>query len=385
MTITHPFRLPALLFALAFTLFALPLRAAPLPVPAAPTIKAPKYLLIDFDSGEILAEKQADDRVEPASITKLMTAYIVLRELQAGKVQLTDTVTISEKAWRMVGSRMFVEVGKQVPVEDLLRGMIVQSGNDASVALAEHIAGSESAFAELMNYQAQQLGLTGSHFVNATGLPNPEHYMTARDIAALARALIRDFPTHYELYSEKKYTYNGISQWNRNKLLWRDDSVDGVKTGHTESAGYCLVASAKRDDMRLISVVLGTSSEEARAQQSQTLLNYGFRFYETHRLYAAGDALARARVWKGEQQELPLGLADTLYVTIPRGSYKSLEATMDLNADILAPAHKGQSYGSVNVTLNGETKVQRPLVALQDVAEGNLVRRLMDGVRLWFH
>lgn len=385
MIIPYRNRILSLFIALSFVMPALPLRAAPLPVPAPPSIKAPSYLLVDFDSGEVLAEKQADERVEPASITKLMTSYIVLRETRAGKLQLTDQATISEKAWRMVGSRMFIEVGKQVTIEALLKGMIIQSGNDASVALAEQVAGSEAAFAELMNYQAQQLGMTGSHFVNSTGLPHPEHYMSARDIATLAAALIRDFPTHYAWYAEKQYSYNGISQWNRNKLLWRDPSVDGVKTGHTESAGYCLVASAKREQMRLISVVLGTSGEEARTQESQTLLNYGFRFFETHRLYGAGDALARARVWKGDTQELPLGLASNLYVTIPRGSYKALKATLDLNTEILAPAQKGQTYGTVNVTLDGEIRAQRPLVALQDVAEGNLVQRLMDGVRLWFH
>lgn len=367
------------------SLLAFSLRAAPLPVPAAPSVKAPSYLLIDFHSSEVLAEKEADSRVEPASITKLMTSYIVLREMRAGKIQLSDKVTVSEKAWRMVGSRMFIEVGNQVTIEELLKGMIIQSGNDASVALAEHVAGSEDAFAELMNYQAQQLGMTNSHFVNATGLPDPEHYMTARDIAKLAAALIRDFPTHYAWYAEKNYTYNGISQWNRNKLLWRDPSVDGVKTGHTESAGYCLVASAKRDQMRLISVVLGTDGEEARARESQTLLNYGFRFYETHRLYAANDPLAKARIWKGAAEELPLGLAQNLYVTIPRGSYKALKATMNLNTNIMAPAQKGQTYGTVNITLNDEPKVQLPLVALQDVAEGGFVQRIMDSVRLWFH
>ncbi|KAA3629621.1 MAG: D-alanyl-D-alanine carboxypeptidase [Proteobacteria bacterium] len=385
MIIKHLNRFLSLLFTLSLALPALSLQAAPLPVPAPPTIKAPSYLLIDFDSGEILAEKMADQRVEPASITKLMTSFIVLRELRAGKIQLTDQATVSEKAWRMVGSRMFIEAGKQVSIEELLKGMIIQSGNDASVALAEHVAGSETAFAELMNFQAEQLGMTGTHFVNSTGLPHDEHYMTARDIATLAAALIREFPTQYAWYAEKKYSYNGISQWNRNKLLWRDPSVDGVKTGHTESAGYCLVASAKREQMRLVSVVLGTESEESRARESQALLNYGFRFFETHRLYAAGNPLAHARVWKGAVQELPLGLLDNLYITIPRGTYKALKASMDLNTNILAPAQKGQTYGTVNVTLEGETRVQRPLVALQDVAEGSLVQRLMDSVRLWFH
>jgi len=376
------FRLPLLILLIGF---ALPLGAAPLPVPSAPPLKAPSFLLVDFDSGAVLASKEPDKRVEPASITKVMTSYIVFKELSEGKIQLADTTTVSEKAWRMQGSRMFIEVGKQVTVEELLEGMIVQSGNDASVALAEFVAGSEEAFVQLMNHQAEQLGMSNTHFTNSTGLPRAKHYMSTSDIATLSRAMIRDFPTYYAWYAEKNYTYNGIKQSNRNTLLYRDPSVDGIKTGHTESAGYCLVSSAKRDKMRLIAVVVGTKSEKARASESQSLLNYGFRFYETHRLYGAGEALARARVWKGAQQEVPLGLADDLFVTIPRGRYKSLKASMALKTDILAPAHKGQELGSVNIALSGEPFTQRPLIALQDIAEGNIMQRTMDAVRLWFH
>lgn len=373
------------LFLLILAGFAFPLQSAPLPVPTAPPLKAPSFVLMDFDSGEVLASKDPDKRVEPASITKIMTAYIVFRELAEGKIQLADPVTVSEKAWRMQGSRMFIEVGKQVSVEELLKGMIIQSGNDASVALAEFVAGSEAAFVQLMNHQAQRLGMSNTHFTNATGLPNPQHYMSTTDIGLLSRAMIGDFPSYYPWYAEKNYTYNGIKQGNRNTLLYRDPSVDGIKTGHTESAGYCLVASAKREQMRLISVVVGTDSEKARASESQTLLNYGFRFFETHRLYGANDPLARARVWKGAQQEVPLGLADNLYVTIPRGRYKQLKATMDLKTDILAPASQGQELGTVNITLEGEPLLQRPLIALQSVAEGNLLQRTMDTVKLWFH
>src|SRR5690554_127605 len=305
--------------------------ALPVPTPAAPQLGAPSYILVDFHSGQELAGKNADERMEPASLTKLMTVYAVLHELNAGRLSLDDQVTVSEKAWRAEGSRMFIEVGTKVSVEKLLRGVIIQSGNDASIALAEHIAGSEGTFAQLMNQYAQTLGMTGTHFMNATGLPHPEHFSTARDLAKLAAAIIREFPEHYSLYSEKQFTYNGITQYNRNKLLWRDPSVDGLKTGHTQSAGYGLITSAQRENMRLISVVMGTKGEDDRAQQSQALLNYGFRFFETHRLYAAGTALAEPRVWKGVTEYLPLGLSRDLYVTIPRNQYEQLDASMSVD------------------------------------------------------
>ncbi|WP_459865784.1 D-alanyl-D-alanine carboxypeptidase family protein [Endothiovibrio diazotrophicus] len=358
--------------------------AAALPVPSAPELAAKGYLLMDYDSGQVLVEEAARERMEPASITKLMTAYVVFQALREGTIQLTDKVRISEKAWRMPGSRMFIEVGKQVDIEDLIRGMIVQSGNDASVALAEHVAGDEGAFADLMNRYARKLGMNATHFVNATGLPDPEHYTTAYDIALLTRALIHEYPDHYKLYSEKKFTWNGITQYNRNKLLWRDPSVDGVKTGHTESAGFCLVTSALREGMRLISVVLGTKSEKARASESQKLINYGFRFFESHRLYAAGKPLTEARAWMGAADKLPLGLARDLHVVIPRGQYKQLKATMEVQSSIIAPVAKGGEYGQVNVTLDGKPLASVPLVAYQEIPEGSLWQKMTDKVMMMF-
>ncbi len=375
------------LFCLAIVLlagFSHYLRAAPALVPEAPAIPARAYLLIEQHSDYVLAEKNADERVEPASLTKLMTAYVVFYEIRSGSISLEDQVRISEKAWRMKGSRMFVEVNKLVSVEQLLKGMIIQSGNDASVALAEHVAGSEEAFVTLMNSHAKSLGLTNTHFRNCTGWPDPEHYTTARDLARLAGALIRDFPDYYPWYSIKQYTYNNIKQYNRNRLLWLDERVDGIKTGHTESAGYCLITSAKQDDMRLISVVLGTPSENARASASRALLNYGFRFYETFPLYKAGETLTSMRIWKGETETLPLGLSETLYITAPRGSRNKIKANMQIDSMIVAPASRGQAFGTVNVML-GETQLaQRPLVALQDIPEGGLWRKLVDNIVLLF-
>jgi D-alanyl-D-alanine carboxypeptidase (penicillin-binding protein 5/6) len=356
--------------------------AAPIPKP--PAVGAKGYLVEDFLSGQAIAEKNADEPLEPASITKLMTAYVVFKEISDGSLSLSDKVRISEKAWRTPGSRMFVEVNTQVAVADLIKGMIVQSGNDATVALAEQIAGSEDSFAALMNQHAQRLGMTRTHFVNSTGLPDKEHYTTARDIARISRALIKEFPEYYRWYSEKKFTYNEITQYNRNKLLWRDESVDGLKTGHTETAGYCLVTSAERDGMRLISVVLGTKSEEARADASQALLNYGFRFYETHKLYDGGTKLTSSRVWKGASDTVALGLADTLYVTIPRGEYKSLDASMQLHEQIIAPVADGQPLGEVVVRLGDQTVADKNLVALQPVAEGSFFQRIVDEALLYF-
>ena len=351
---------------------------AGVPVPAPPQIAAKNYLLVDFDSGRVLAEKDIDVEIEPASITKLMTAYVVYHELEEGRLEMDELVKISEKAWRMGGSRMYVEVGSNVPVETLLKGLIIQSGNDASVALAEHIAGTENAFVDLMNQHAARLGMTKTYYKNSTGWPDAEHLTTARDIATLAAAMIREFPDHYSWYAEKVFTYNDIKQYNRNKLLWSDQSVDGLKTGHTESAGYCLVASAKRSDMRLISVVLGTDSEKSRATVSQSLLNYGFRFYETHKLYAAGEVLNQSRVWKGDVDEIALGLTSDLHITIPRGSYKQLNALMDIDANIEAPLDKGEQLGVVRITLNDEELSEVPLVALQRVEEGNLFQIAKD-------
>ena len=370
---------PALLL-LVFT----SLEAAPLPVPKPPATGAKAYILQDFDSQRVVAEKDSSQSIEPASITKLMTAYAVFTELKNGNITLEDQVTISEKAWRTPGSRMFVEVGKQVSVKDLLMGMIIQSGNDATVAMAEYIAGSEDTFAALMNRHAEELGMTGSHFVNSTGLPGAEHYMSARDIALLAARLIQEFPEYYKWYSQKEFTYNDITQYNRNKLLWRDESVDGVKTGHTDSAGYCLVTSAKQEDMRLISVVLGTNSENARAEASQALLNYGFRFFETHKLYDGGNQLATSRVWKGDTESVSLGTGSALYATIPRGQYKSLDASMTIDNRITAPVAAGEPLGMVHVKLGDTVIAEQELVALQAVNEGSLWQRIMDEALLYF-
>lgn len=384
--ITMPYRSPVtfalLLYFIALTLFNNASAAAM--VPPAPQIKAKGFLLMDFNSGNILAEKNADQRMEPASLTKMLSAYVAAYEIANGNIKLSDQVTVSEKAWRMPGSRMFIEVGKKISVEALLQGVIIQSGNDATVALAEHLAGSEEAFAALMNQHAAQLGMVDSHFANSTGLPHAEHYTTPRDLARLARALIRDFPQHYAWYATKQFTYNNIKQYNRNKLLWRNKYVDGIKTGHTESAGYCLVASAIRDDMRLITVVLGTRSEAARAEESQKLLSYGFRFFETHRLYAANEPLTTARIWKGASEELPLGLAEDMYLTIPKGQYKKLDASLNIDAHIMAPAEKGKAYGTVNINLGDEQFTQRELVALNAVEAGSLWSSLIDEIKLLF-
>jgi D-alanyl-D-alanine carboxypeptidase (penicillin-binding protein 5/6) len=355
--------------------------AAP-PVPKAPQLPVRGYILMDFQSGQVLAEINGDQRLEPASITKLMTAYILYQALQDDSITLTDQVNISEKAWRMEGSRMFVEVDTTVSVEDLLMGMVVQSGNDATVALAEHAAGSEAAFVALMNQEATRLGLAASHFVNSTGLPDPDHYMTVRDIATLVRALIEEFPEQYERYSIKEYTFNSIRQYNRNRLLWQDETVDGVKTGHTQSAGFCLVASARRDETRLISVVLGADKERDRFSASRALLNYGFRFFETHRLYTANRALTEVRVWKGVASTLPLGLVEDLYVSIPRGSYEAMQASMTVNTTVQAPTQKGAPYGTVTVALDDRTIIEKPLVALRDVEQAGFFGRMVDQMRL---
>jgi D-alanyl-D-alanine carboxypeptidase (penicillin-binding protein 5/6) len=340
--------------------------------------------LIDHNSGQILAEHNSHQRVEPASLTKMMTTYIVLYEMRNGTISADDQVRVSEKAWRMKGSRMFIEVNHLVSVDELLKGMIIQSGNDATVALAEHVAGSEDAFVELMNQHAHTLGMTGTKFTNSTGWPDPDHYTTPHDLAILSQVLIRDFPEHYSWYRIKEYTYNNIRQFNRNRLLWLDDRVDGIKTGHTESAGFCLVASAQHDDMRLISVVLGTDSENARAAASRKLLNYGFRFYETFLLHHAEEPLQNMRIWKGEKETLPLGLQNDLYITIPRGQRNKVKANMTLESMLIAPAKKGQAYGNVNIMLGDKELSRQPLVALEDVPEGGLWRQLVDTVMLMF-
>ncbi|MEM7210217.1 MAG: D-alanyl-D-alanine carboxypeptidase family protein [Pseudomonadota bacterium] len=357
---------------------------AALPVPAAPKVAAESYLLFDFNSGYVLAEKDIDKRLEPASLTKMMTAYIVYSELATGNLNRDGVTVVSEKAWRMGGSRMFIEVDKEVSIEDLISGLIVQSGNDASVALAEAIAGSEQQFADVMNEYAAKLGMTGSNFVNSTGLPHKDHYTTARDMGTLAQALIRDFPEDYKRYAQREFTFNNIRQYNRNKLLWRDTSVDGIKTGHTEAAGYCLVASAERNDMRVISVLLGASSDKTRTKESQRLLDYAFRFYKTQRVYAAGQSLDSPRIWNGAEDTLALGLAEDLYVTVPRGQKSTLSSSLQYPNDIVAPVAQRQELGTLQVKLSDEVIAERPLVALTTVEEGGFFTRAVDTVLRYF-
>ncbi|MGH6636727.1 MAG: D-alanyl-D-alanine carboxypeptidase family protein [Gammaproteobacteria bacterium] len=366
---------------LAFALFAISTAATEM-VPKPPPITAKAHILVDADSGQVLSEQNADTASEPASLTKIMTVYAVAAGLKQNDIHLDDEVVVSEKAWKATGSRTFIEVAKQVKVQDLLLGVIVQSGNDASIALAEHLSGSEEVFAELMNLYAARLGLKDSHFMNSTGLPHPDQHMTARDAAVLTAALIRDFPEVYKSFSIKEYTYNGIPQRNRNRLLWLDPTSDGVKTGHTENAAYCLVASARRKHMRLISVILGAQSEAVRTQESQSLLGYGFRFYETRRLFAALQPLARARVWKGENPEVALGLERDLFVTIPRRQAEALKASVDLSQRITAPVNKGEHKGLLKVALGESALLNRPLIALHAVPEGGVIQRLADELRL---
>jgi D-alanyl-D-alanine carboxypeptidase (penicillin-binding protein 5/6) len=352
-------------------------------VPPPPTFDAKSYYLIDAASGTVLAAAAAHERVEPASLTKLMTAYAVFKALDAEQIALEDMVSVSEKAWRASGSRMFIEVATEVSVQDLLRGMIVQSGNDASIALAEHLAGSGPAFVDLMNEYAQALGMSDTAYRNPTGLPAAEHLSSAHDSAILARAIIREFPQYYSWYSEREYTYNSITQHNRNALLWRDASVDGLKTGYTESAGYCLVSSAERSGMRLIAVVMGMPTAAGRTAASEELLDYGFGHFETYKLYARGEQVAKTRVWKGAPSSVALGLNDDLYVTIPRGRYPDLAATMELEKTLIAPIDEAAPVGEVQVLFAGQSLAVLPLVSLHEVPTAGLWTRLTDEIRLW--
>ncbi|MED5467329.1 MAG: D-alanyl-D-alanine carboxypeptidase family protein [Pseudomonadota bacterium] len=353
-------------------------------IPSPPQIAGSSWVLMDSLSGRVIMEHNSNERLPPASLTKMMTAYIVERELDEGRISMSDMVPISVKAWRTEGSRTFVQEGTSVSVEDLLKGVIIQSGNDASVALAEFVAGSEGAFVDIMNQQAQLLGMKDTHFENATGLPSADHFSTAYDLAVLARHIIQDYPENYPLYAQKHFTYNNIRQPNRNSLLWRDDSVDGLKTGHTEEAGYCLVASAKRGETRLIATVMGTSSSEARAQEVQKMLNYGFRYFETERLFRAGQELMASRVWGGQADEVSVGMPEDIYVTIPRGSREQLESVVDLDSVIKAPIKVGDELGRVRVVLDGETLVDEPVLALTEVPEGGLFKRIWDAIKLFF-
>lgn len=353
-------------------------------IPAAPQLAASSWILMDANSGRILAEHNSDERLAPASLTKLMTAYLVERELDRGTIKLDDLVNVSENAWRTGGSKMFIEVGNQIPVEELLHGIIIVSGNDSSVAMAEHLAGGEAPFADLMNQHAARLGMENTHFENATGLPSDNHYSTAHDLARLSRHIINDYPEHYAIYSQRHFSYGGIDQPNRNRLLWRDPSVDGLKTGWTDAAGYCLVSSAERDGMRLISVVMGTDSDEARAQEAQKLLSYGFRFYETMKLYERGAVLETPRVWGGDINELRVGVNEEVYMTLPRNRSEELRARLNLNADLQAPIAVGDNVGTLEVYLGEEMVGERPLVALEGVEEGGLFKRLFDQVQRFF-
>jgi serine-type D-Ala-D-Ala carboxypeptidase (penicillin-binding protein 5/6) len=357
--------------------------AAAVHIPTAPQVDARSYILVDYRTDKTLAARDSEARMEPASLTKLMTAYIVFQELAAGKLKLDQPVTVSEHAWRSEGSRTFIELGKPVSVQDLILGMIVQSGNDATIALAERVAGTEETFAQLMNAEADRLKMTGTHFENSSGLPSPQHYTTARDMSLLAIAMIRDFPQYYKYYSIREFEHNGIKQQNRNGLLEKDPTVDGLKTGHTDSAGFCLVTSALRDGMRLVSVVLGSTSMKARENASAALLNYGFTFYDTRLLVKAGTALASARVWKADHPTADLGLSDDLYLTLPRGE-ADVKTAVDVQPRLIAPLGRDANVGSLRVLAGGQTLATLPLHPLKPVASGGWWRRLIDTIHLWF-
>jgi serine-type D-Ala-D-Ala carboxypeptidase (penicillin-binding protein 5/6) len=371
---------------LVFALLFLPLLALAQQPPTPPSLAARSWLLIESGSGQILAEQAADERLEPASLTKLMTAYLTFAALKQGTIKLGQMVTVSESAWRTGGSRMFIQVGTQVGVEDLIKGMIVQSGNDACVALAELLAGAEDSFAQMMNKEAQRLGMKATNFRNSTGMPDAQHYTTARDLATLSGALIRDFPEYYaQYYSLKEFRYNNITQPNRNRLLFVDPSVDGVKTGHTDAAGYCLISSAKRGPRRLLSVVLGTTSDKVRARESLKLLNYGFQFFEAVPLYAKGEAVASLKVWKGKQNAVKVGFTSDLMVAVPNGLAAKVKSEFVPPKKLLAPLAQGLTLGVLKVTLDGKPFGEFPAVALEDVEEAGIFGRMIDSVRLWFN
>ena len=372
-----------LLILLSIALFQTAL-AAPRIIPAPPQLATEGHILLDAATGTVIIEENAEMRLPPASLTKIMTSYIIASEIQQGRISLDDLVPISVKAWKMEGSRMFIREGTEVKVADLIRGIVIQSGNDASVAMAEFIAGDEDAFADVMNQVAQKLGMTRTQFKNATGLPDEGHYTTAKDLSILARALIRDFPEHYKVYKEKYFSYNDIRQANRNSLLWRDDAVDGMKTGHTQAAGFCLVASAEKKDMRLVSVVMGATSERSRSTESQKLINYGFRYFESVKLYDGLESLRRVKVWGGLHESLDVGIEAPARLTIPTGARGALAAEVTLDPLIKAPVSQGQTLGLLRISLEGETLLERPVVALNGVDEAGLVSSLIDEVSLFF-
>jgi len=348
-----------------------------------PKVDAKGWMLADFHSGQVLAEYRADERSDPASLAKLMTTYVVFKELRAGKLKLSDPVKISKTAWGMSGSRMFVRAGSTVSIEDLIKGLLISSGNDAAVALAEHLAGSEAAFVTRMNDEARALSLVNTRFANSTGLPAPDQHGSARDLTRLSGFLIRDFPEYYHWHAAREFNYGGIVQHNRNALLWRDGGVDGIKTGHTRAAGYCIVASATRDKMRLIVTIMGAASEQARTEASQALLDFGFRHFETRLLYQASVPATEVRVWMGATDMLPVGVGRDLYLTLPRGAHAKLEANVAVQ-DAQAPIRLGQALGTLSLSLDKKIFADYPLVALRAVESGNLLQRAIDSVRLWF-
>ena len=356
----------------------------PLITPAPPTLNAKAFILIDVDSGKIIAEKNSEERLPPASLTKMMTLYVVSNALSNNQIHLEDNVRISQEAWKIGGSRMFVKEGQQVTVEELLKGIIVDSGNDSCVALAEHLGSSEPGFTELMNNQAKNLNMNSSHFTDSTGLPNPDHYTTAKDLAILGRALINNFPQYYHWYKQKWFTFNGIRQPNRNRLLWRDSQVDGIKTGHTNEAGFCLVSSAKRGEMRLLAVVLNAPTDTARADDSERLLNYGFRFYETHQLYKANQAISNVKLYKGKTNKINVGMLNNDYITIPSGQYQRLTINTKIPKFLEAPIKRGQKIGELVIQFDGSPLETKPLYALENEEAGGFFARAKDSVRMMF-
>jgi serine-type D-Ala-D-Ala carboxypeptidase (penicillin-binding protein 5/6) len=356
----------------------------PMVTPAAPVLNAKAYILIDVNSGKVIAEKNSEEKLPPASLTKMMTLYVISNALHHEQIHLNDSVRVSRDAWKIGGSRMFIKEGDQVSVEQLLKGIIVDSGNDACIAMAEHVGGTENAFTDIMNQQAQNLGMINSHFTDSTGLPDPGLYTTAKDLAILGRALVMDFPQYYGWYKQKWFTYNGIRQPNRNRLLWRDNSVDGLKTGHTNEAGFCLVSSAKRDNMRLLAVVLGEPNDSTRADDSEKLLNYGFRFFETHQLYKSGQAITELPLYKGAVDKISVGLTDEQFITIPTGQYQRLNITTKVPAYLQAPINKGDKVGDLVVQFDNNIISTRPLYALQSVETGGFYTRTKDSIKLTF-
>ncbi|MEW9899119.1 D-alanyl-D-alanine carboxypeptidase family protein [Chitinivorax sp. PXF-14] len=353
--------------------------------PPVPEIAARAYLLTDYYSGQTLAQRDENMRVEPASLTKLMTAYVTFKAVKQGRIKLDQVVPVSSNAYKKEGSVMFIDPKIPVTVDELIHGMIIQSGNDACIALAEAIAGSEAVFAQMMNQEAARLGMKNTHFVNSTGLPDPQHYTTAHDLALIAAALVRDFPEFYPIYSQKEFTYNKIKQPNRNLLLYRDPNVDGMKTGHTESAGFCLIASSKRDGRRVISVVLGTTGDNVRATESSKLLNWGLQFYDTPKLYSANQSLQQVPVWKGAEREIKVGFRNDLYLSLPKGTASRIKASLTTQQPLLAPVAAGQRVGKLTLTLDGQPLGEYPVVALNNVAQAGIFGRAWDSVRLMFN